>query len=68
MRHGRGIAWMRGKVEALLRFSEMRRAASEGGDLAAVIAESDREIYRLQSKTGFDTYWKLYFRLAGVAK
>ena len=67
-RHGSGIAWARGKVEGLRRFSTVRRAAATSSGLAPMITESECQIYRLQSETGFDTYWKLYFRLVGSPK
>jgi len=66
IRHGCGVAWVRGKFEGLRRFRAVRReAGSPAGNLAPAIVESEREIYRLQSESGFDAYWRLYFRLIG---
>jgi GT2 family glycosyltransferase len=66
VRHGCGFAWLRGKAEGLRKFSDLRRA--EAADPATMIAESEREIHRLQSLSGFDAYWKFYFKLAGFAR
>jgi GT2 family glycosyltransferase len=68
LRHGRGLAWLRGKFEGLRRFDEVRRAAVLSPGLAPTIAESERHIHRLQCAAGFDTYWKLYFLLTGRPK
>jgi GT2 family glycosyltransferase len=68
VRHGCGIAWLRGKCAALCRFGAVRRDAKPVASLDQVIAQSEREIHRLQAETGFDAYWKLYFRLTGSAR
>ena len=65
LRHGGGLAYLHGKLEGLIRFAAVRRAASQDTALEPVIVESERHLYQLQSRTGFDAYWKLYFRLAG---
>jgi GT2 family glycosyltransferase len=62
LRHGCAWAWFRGKWDGLVGFRRMRRTVS---GLEQAIVESERRIYDLQSRTGFDTYWRLYFRLAG---
>ncbi len=47
----------------------MRRGRARGPEtadrerLARILEESEREILRLQERTGFDLYWKLYFAL-----
>jgi GT2 family glycosyltransferase len=64
VRHGRTFAWLRGKMEGLRRFREIRRASSRSANLSTTIEASDREIFELQSRTGFDSFWKLYFLLA----
>jgi len=68
IRHGCGFAWLRGKIEGLFRFAAVRRGIAYTAGLAAIIAESERQIHLLQSRTGFDAYWKLYFRLAGSSR
>ncbi len=65
LRHGCGLAYLLGKVQGLLRFPSIRRTATQTAALQPVIEESERQIHHLQSQTGFDAYWKLYFRLAG---
>jgi hypothetical protein len=60
IRHGCGLAYFGGKLEGLRRFGQLRGATP---GLEEVIAESEREIYRIQSEDGFDAYWKVYFRL-----
>jgi hypothetical protein len=62
LRHGRGWAYLRGKLEGLQGYRSMRTSA-RGGALAAVLEESEREIFRLQQRTGFDWYWRVYFAL-----
>ena len=61
VRHGRGISWIRGKLEGVRRF-QINRSTSPIEDL---VVESEREIYRLQAAGGFDTYWRIYFALTG---
>lgn len=65
VRHGRGCAWTRGKLEGLVRFAALR-----GGDLPAdaavleqILTANEQAIWEVQSVTGFDSYWKLYFLL-----
>jgi GT2 family glycosyltransferase len=66
VRHGRGLAWARGKVQGL-------RHISAGGvqklqkdpELLEQILRSNEEIIQSVSR---DTYWKLYFLLTGGAK
>ncbi len=68
VRHGCGFAYLRGKIEGLVRFLDVRRAVSQHLGIEPFILESERQIHRLQSQTEFDAYWKLYFRLTGLAK
>jgi N-acetylglucosaminyl-diphospho-decaprenol L-rhamnosyltransferase len=63
IRHGCGFAWLSGKLEGLGRWAAMRRASTPSGALEAVILESERQIYELQSASVPDAYWRLYFRL-----
>jgi GT2 family glycosyltransferase len=65
-RHGCGIAYLRGKLEGLRAFSPTRLpATANSGIIEDAILESERTIYDLQRKLGFDGYWKFYFLLAG---
>lgn len=61
LRHGAGLAWLRGKLEgvALLRAT----ARQHHHALDAVLAESEKTIRELQQGSGYDLYWKLYFKL-----
>jgi GT2 family glycosyltransferase len=61
LRHGAGIAYLKGKMEGLRSFRRMRRLGSPA--ITGLLQESEREIYELQQQAGFDTYWKLYFAL-----
>jgi len=63
LRHGAGLAWLRGKLEGLRAFRSKRRAASHPERLARILKESERELLALQEGTGFDLYWRLYFAL-----
>lgn len=67
-RHGCGIAYLRGKFEGLRAFSQARSTAPANGITEEVILESERMIYDLQRKLGFDGYWEFYFLLAGEAR
>ena len=68
VRHGCGFAWLRGKAEGLWRFASVRRGTIPSPSLEQVITGSEQRIHRLQSETGFDAYWKMYFRLVGGPK
>jgi GT2 family glycosyltransferase len=63
LRHGAGLAWLRGKLEGLRAFRAMRHAAPDPGRLAEILEQSERELLELQQRTGFDLYWRLYFAL-----
>ena len=71
LRHGRGWPWLRGKVEGLRRFPELRDRALQApaSALAGILATDEREIRRVQRESGQNLYWTLYFLLtAGGAK
>lgn len=61
LRHGAGLAYVRGKLEGMRAFRRVRRAGSAA--VPAILDESEREILELQRATGFDAYWKAYFTL-----
>ena len=64
VRHGTGMACLRGKWEALRRFRRRTApAASAEVALDEILQASEEEIRQLQSQTGVDWYWKLYFAL-----
>jgi hypothetical protein len=67
VKHRRGLAWVRGKLQGAALFWTARRDAAREGlgrrGLSKMIEHSEAEIYRLQKRCGFDAYWRLYFRL-----
>jgi GT2 family glycosyltransferase len=68
--HGHALAFLRGKLEGLAMFRRVRRDIARNGGwpkgLSRIIEQSESEIYRLQRKTGFDLYWRLYFALTSL--
>jgi GT2 family glycosyltransferase len=61
IRRGAAAAWLTGKVEGLRRFSSEARSGDPR--LIPVLEASERLIREVQSQTGFDLYWRLYFAL-----
>lgn len=66
IRHGAGMAFIRGKLEGLRRFGALSTPGLPA--LETVIAASEREIYSLHAATGWDPYWKVYFAITSVAE
>ena len=62
VRHGAGLAWLEGKIEGLR--TEMRPGCHQ--NWREIVNVSEREIRTLQCQSGFDWYWRQYFR--GVGK
>jgi GT2 family glycosyltransferase len=61
LRHGAFLAYVSGKIDGLRRF---RAARGEGcAGFPGIVEQSEREIRELQSSTGFDLFWRLYFAL-----
>jgi GT2 family glycosyltransferase len=65
--HGRGFAFLRGVWEGRTRYSELRAAGSWSASRRCALA-GEKDIHELQSKTGFDSYWRIYFALTGGAR
>jgi GT2 family glycosyltransferase len=67
LRHGAAVAWLRGMLQGLRRFSAMRKSFTplDGKALDALLRSNERLIRDGQTSTGFDSYWKLYFLLTG---
>lgn len=63
IKHGTGLAWLRGKIEGLRQFRAARNAAPDAQALARILEESERELFTLQQRSGFDLYWRLYLAL-----
>ena len=61
LRHGRFLAYLGGKLDGLRLFRSSRGECCP--NLAAILDQSEREIRELQTLTGFDLYWRLYFAL-----
>jgi GT2 family glycosyltransferase len=70
LRHGRGWAWLRGKLEGLRRLREFsvigQAPPPVGPSLPDILSEDEREISRVQSESGQDLYWALYFLLTAA--
>jgi GT2 family glycosyltransferase len=63
IRHGAGLAWVRGKFEGC------RRIDSEPiPRLDAILEHQEAVIYRLQKQLGMDWYWRVYFGLTGAKR
>jgi GT2 family glycosyltransferase len=65
LRHGAGIACLRGKWEGLRRFHAARQTSTpiDQNVLGFFLESNERSIREIQAATGFDTYWKMYFLL-----
>ncbi len=65
LRHGAGLAWLRGKIAGFRGSGGTRVCPCEIPPDA--IAASEREIRDIQRAISFDPYWRLYFLLTGEA-
>jgi len=68
LRHGAFLGYLEGKLEGIRRFRGWRRAkkACRGerwANFPAILEQGEKEIRDLQSLSGFDLYWRLYFAL-----
>lgn len=65
LRHGAGLAWLRGISDGLAAFSSARRKSTRPDPqlLRRILCEHERAIREIQSATGYDLYWRLYFLL-----
>ncbi len=67
LRHGRGAAFLRGKLAGFRDARRMERVStneSTSKDLARVLEASEANILALALETGFDSYWRAYFWLS----
>lgn len=68
VRRGRLPAYARGLAAGLLRGAALRRAGSrwraDGNRLAKLLTASEDELACFERSTGWDDYWRWYFRLA----
>ena len=71
-RRGRPVAWARGLAAGMTLAGRIRRNEAkwrtDGPRLATVLAESERELVWFEQSTGWDDYWRWYFRLAPPGK
>jgi GT2 family glycosyltransferase len=69
-RHGQGFAYLQGKLDGLRLLRSVRGEVARSGGwkkgLSKILEQSESEIFRLQRKTGFDTYWRAYFALTSL--
>jgi GT2 family glycosyltransferase len=61
LRHGAGWAWLRGKCAGV--WQATRNVQKSSTRLRDILEQSESEILLIQSKTGFDFYWRAYFLL-----
>lgn len=62
-RQGRGMSYLKGKLEGLRRFGEIRRSAQPSETVSSLLAASERQLEAWQRRTGYDTYWRIYLAL-----
>jgi GT2 family glycosyltransferase len=67
LRHGAVIGWLRGIVQGLRNFGAARKSCTpfDAKVLDSLLRSNERLIRDLQTSTGFDSYWRLYFLLTG---
>jgi GT2 family glycosyltransferase len=66
LRHGRGGAYLRGKISGLKAARAIRQQhglQNAPQRLPSVVEASEREIFEIERQTGFDWYWRAYFWL-----
>jgi GT2 family glycosyltransferase len=63
-RHGRGLSYVRGKLQGLAAGPVRQTQADGWPTVKAVVEESEQRIFELQQATGFDSYWRAYFWLS----
>jgi GT2 family glycosyltransferase len=64
-RRGTGLAAIQGKIDAYRNYAAWSSQENDHEAVRIAVEESERTILRIQRQTGFDTYWRLYFRLIG---
>jgi GT2 family glycosyltransferase len=64
LRHGAGFAWCRGKCQGLRNFPDVRRNSNcDRSGVLERLRANESLIREIQSDTGSDFYWRLYFLL-----
>jgi len=68
VRRGCATAYLRGLAAGLVCAASLRRSTrpwrDRGNRLAEILRQSEAELAWVQSTTGWDSYWRWYFRLA----
>lgn len=64
-RHGNGVAAILGKIDAFRSRVAWNCESTQYTLTKAAVEKSEKAIFDIQEQTGFDTYWRLYFRLTG---
>ncbi len=65
MRHGAAIPWLRGKIEGLRSCRKVRQESRSEPRPEGAVIDGEHTIREMQSLTGFDLYWRMYFLLTG---
>jgi glycosyltransferase involved in cell wall biosynthesis len=64
LRHGAGFAWLKGKLQGLSGFAEIRQKRENPHlSLREHLLANESLIQEIQSTSGPDNYWRLYFLL-----
>ena len=63
LRRGMGGAWLRGKIEGLRLWRRCRRRPLNAEAFLAHLKSSESYLRELQDQTGWDGFWRWYFRL-----
>jgi GT2 family glycosyltransferase len=64
LRHGKGWAYLRGRIEGLRAARTVQPAEFSLAAVAEIVEESERQLFEVQKQSGFDGYWRIYFWLA----
>lgn len=66
IRNGQTLAWLRGKLDALRLYRQIRqsRAAGSNSNLFTLLRRCESLLWELSPQTS-ETYWRIYFRLVG---
>ena len=67
LRHGRGTAFLRGKIAGMLEACRMTRPSTNEYTrkvLTGILESSEANILAIARETGFDSYWRAYFWLS----
>jgi GT2 family glycosyltransferase len=67
LRHGRGWAWLRGKIDGLRQARSLWGSGDENARM--IMAANEQEIAEQQRRSATpDRYWRWYFNLAGLPR